>query len=506
MLALGRVVLPLLAVLLAMVGCTTEPSVDPAAPSTTHSSAPEPERAIDQVPAGPATQTWSRQMVAVEQPEIAGDDVTIAVVRARGDEMDIVALDLSSGVELWRAPYLPPQDVYATWLGFSVFESSSGDAYVVFQRGVEGAEPATQAPYVAVDPRTGKVIARTRTVTSYWPAVRCADGKDVCLAIGPDRFAPKTRWDLDRFKLAAERPPRAVPEGAHIDDSGLVTSYDGEFEERRVGWFHEGRLQWLKSVQKFNRAKGEWIIGGNAGPIYYESADTLVLSFIRRPTPGMLRRHAEGEVVRDDMVTDHRQVGVDVSTGKVAWTRSGVGTDCVAGRSYELPVRCRWTGARMHRIGWTEPRPKGLTLTVEGYDAATGSSIWERALPNTTARHQIASETFVSQADLVERGEVRPIISKDGAELVALEDGSGRPAEDEVFLCSRGLEFDYSTDRQGPQYMGRDRVVLYPCSHREKPMKADPTAGGLVTALGVEESGVYVVALRGRLVAYELSD
>jgi hypothetical protein len=97
------------------------------------------------------------------------------------------------------------------------FRSRGGREYVVFQNPSTGIGPgsAGRLSYLAVDPDTGKVRARTRPFVAGWPAIRCENDLDVCLEDSARESVDKLRWDLDTFELHPVPKPR--PQLASLD-------------------------------------------------------------------------------------------------------------------------------------------------------------------------------------------------------------------------------------------------------------------------------------------------
>lgn len=100
-----------------------------------------------------ATRAWSTRLDVLQAPVAAGD-VVVAAVAARGDEIDVVALDRADGAILWRRPLMVVDASVGAYLGDLVHESADGETYVVMQQAGTGRRLRPGAELAVPRPRS----------------------------------------------------------------------------------------------------------------------------------------------------------------------------------------------------------------------------------------------------------------------------------------------------------------------------------------------------------------
>jgi hypothetical protein len=464
---------------------------------------------IDTVAHGPVTVAWRRRVRPVMQPTVTGN-VAVAVVRARGDELDIVGLAVGDGHVVWRYPFYTPDAVHSAYFWPPVFTSRSGRSYAVFQRADTGAAlKADQAkPYLAVDPATGRIAARTRPMVAIWHATPCDFGGtevDVCLETGPGRTT--RRWRLDDFTIHTERDPHdAGKSGVYTvyGESGIVTI--GREASRGQGWRH--RISDLVGRHwEVDRRSAEPYVGHGV----------VVISAEKRPTARQERRLKRGGQVPIDRGLD-RTFGIDLKTGRLLWSHDDGELNCPSVAYVDAPIRCAFTGTLVFDKQWQAPRFEHIGLRVEGYDPTSGATTWSTPLESTAAEaeaRQVYQGGTADDHDVVVGKELGWLPARSGPEAVAWNDGSHLPLSSglrpaSVLLCENSVHFGYATD--GDPWPIRDTDTYVPCRVRRvrRPggpalaPSSTPSAVGLAIAGAAAGPGRYVVAYADRLVSYRV--
>ena len=497
--ALGAVVLAVL-----LTACTSEadrptgeaPPEEPSAATPTASSALPTQ----------AERLWSAPLRAMGPPVPAGDSLVV-VVQARGDELDIVSLDGESGEVQWREPFRATPNTAGVWLGHLVYTSAAGDPYVVHQLPAKGAGVADRpTPYVARDPGTGEVVARTRPLRTAFGATRCADGHDVCLRVGPETF-DDTRWVLGSWELRREPELPAGagtlgPEGPVYAVRGSDRGYSAITALGRAG--PDG---WRRPATAYLEGEA-WHLTANTG-WYDEESGVAVVAATHEVPQGALDRYQAGEPVALDQST-RRTLGIDGSTGRLLWQRDGADFRCLELTSPGVRVRCAVEGEVVHREGREEPRTRRISMSLEGFDPGTGEPTWSYELaPRVAARVVLDQDELDARVDRILDGETAMVLpGRDGWSVVSLTDGETRAVtDDEAVLCLATVPFTYALDVPGESVFDeeRERRVAEPCGVDGRTSRRPLGAAGLLAG-GVDlGDGVRAVALADRVEAYRLS-
>ena len=508
----------LLLALLVLAGCSGD--VDGSSlPGADHGSAPSvatstaPAMTID-VLATTATRAWSTRLEALQAPIPAGDAV-IAAVAARGDEVDVVALDSEDGEVLWRRPLMVLDASVGAFLGDLVHTAADGSTYVVMQQAPTGRalRPRMALPYLALDPVTGKVVARTRPVVAQFGAPACSDGIDACLRISPDDRFADTRWRLGSWELQPEEDP--VPPGTNALVPGSDVYTVGGPVGRYAAAKAVGRVGPPSWRVPHGRVTGSrrWLLDDDNG-LVDEKAGVAVVQLLETTDDAILDRYERGAVVRFPLAR-RRTTGIDLATGEVLWRHEGADIRCLDLTRWEVPVRCAFTGKRSYQQD-RDPRLESARGWLEGYDPRSGDTTWRQEL-STRAVRTLVLDVLRLDAEVdrvLDADDLAVVPTPDGARLLSLVDGSSRPVRaDEVLLCSTTASFRHRLDTDGTGVVGfgdqRARRIVEPCSRSGRALRADELdrlgADGLLTGAVDLGDGLRAVATRAAITAYRLS-
>ncbi|WP_224274890.1 PQQ-binding-like beta-propeller repeat protein [Nocardioides lacusdianchii] len=498
-------------VFLLLAGCTDSRGggrEDGDGPTPGRSPAP-PATVVDELPTS-ATRTWSTPVKALQRPVPAGD-VLVTVVAARGDELDLVALDRRDGAVRWRRPLMVVNSDVGAYLGELVHTSADGETYVVMQEARTG--PALRAgarlPYLALDPATGEVVARTRPVVAQFGAPACDDGLDVCLRISADDRFEETRWVLGSWELQPEKDRLPVGANSLVAGSDVYTVY-GPVQQyavaKAVG--RAGPRPWRLPHTRVTGGD-QWLLDDSNGMVD-EEAGVAVLQLLATTRDRDLERYERGQGVRFDLA-QRRTVGVDVETGDILWRHRGADIRCLELTRTEVPVRCAFSGARVYREG-AEPRLVSGRGFLEGFDPRTGETTWRQRLGSAAVRTLTLDVlTLDAEVDrIIDADELVVVPTPSGPRLLSLVDGSSRPvAAGEALLCRDSVPYRHRFDTADTGVGGfgdtRARQVAAPCRPDGKSSDEPLGATALLTG-GVDAGeGVHVVVRRGAVEGYTLS-
>lgn len=473
---------------------------------TAGASATTPTTVLDAAPTT-ATPVWSTRLDVVQAPVAAGD-VLVAAVAARGDEIDLVALDRTDGATLWRRPLMVVDASIGAYLGDLVHESADGEPYVVMQQAGTGRRlrPGAARPYLALDPRTGEVLARTRPVVARFGAPACHDGLDACLRISADDRFEETRWVLGSWELRPEKD--RLPAGANslVPDSDVYTVH-GPVRQyavaKAVGRI--GKSPWRVPHSRITGSR-RWLVDDESGFVDEETG-VAVVQLLPTLEDAVVRRYERGEVVRFDL-RQRRTAGLDLETGKVLWRHEGADIRCLELTRTEVPVRCAFSGQRSYQED-RDPRLVSAQGWLEGYDPRTGETTWREQL-GARAVHALVLDILRMDARVdrvVDADDVAVVPTPDGPNLLSLVDGSSRAIDAaEPVLCFATASFRHRFDTGGSGLGGfgetRARHFVEPCVATGKSLDRSAMdrlgAAALLTGAVDAGEGMRVLATRHR--------
>lgn len=483
------------------------------APEPAESSAASAATVVDELPTA-ATPAWSTRLDVVQTPVPAGD-VVIAAVTARGDEIDVVALDRDDGAVLWRRPLMVVNADVGAYLGDLVHESADGETYVVMQEAPTGGRlrPEVALPYLALDPRTGEEVAKTRPVVAQFGAPACDDGLDVCLRISREDRFDETRWVLGSWKLRPEKD--VVPPGRNslVEGSDVYSVYGpvkGYGVAKAIA--RAGDTAWRVPWQRIGGGP-RWLLDDGSGMVD-EEAGVVVVQLQPLPVDALVRRYERGEPVSIDLA-ERRTAGLDLATGEVLWRHPGADVRCLDLTRWELPVRCAFAGKRSYQED-RDPRLVSARGWLEGFDPRTGETTWRQELDRGAVRTLVFDfATMDAQVDRVRDADDLTVVpTPDGPRLLSLVDGSSRAvAAGAPLLCTATVAFRHRFDTSDTSSGGfgddRVRTFVEPCTAAGKAIArstgAEPGADALLTGAVDAGEGVRVLATRHAVQAYRLS-
>lgn len=450
-------------------------------------------------------QVWSVDARAVRTPEVVGETLVAPVV-ARGDELDVVGLDLASGEELWRHP-LHPSAMGGTSVGDLAYEAGDGTHWVVFQLARTGEEVRDEPrPYVAVDPADGRIVRRSAELHPVRDSYPCDDELDMCTMVRRGDDYVDVRWDLASGKLRDEA--QVGRPGSHQLDVGSEVravmdgndrSYMGLVEVARVGAF-----PWRRSAVDI-AGDDEWFLRHEVAQDL--AGDGLVVVQVdRMVTSEEVQRYESGEAVPAQVADDVAVVALDRFDGQEVWRREGDSLHCRELSRVTVPVRCAVGGSVVYAKD-QEPSLREATVDLEGYHPLTGETTWQVRLDDDATRVLLTGELDAPVVPYASHNDAFQVVpGADGAAVLALADGTTqRLADDATLLCPRTLRFRHVLDRSGSVYTPMRRMVSRSCTADGAAVAASPGAVGIVTG-GVEVGdGAWAVAYPDRISRYAVS-
>lgn len=478
-----RIFLGILLFVVVLTSCSRIPSEDPAGRHETIVGSPVVET---------VHRAWSTKLRTIGQPEIAGN-TAVVLVRAPGDTLAIVGLDVRTGRRLWRHPYRPSSIAGGYTTDPFVARSETGRRHVVFQRPDDDGPllPWTD-PLVAVHPRTGRIVHATEPVEVHDYLDSCLDGHDMCVTALKDGVDRRWRLDLDRRRLVEAND--GVPDGARMISDGGLFSTGGTPEH--LARATDGTSRWSTPMHKlFGPAHSSnfgWSVAyDEPARVYWGSVGR---SFTGADIDRMWRSRKRLNVV------GHGVVGFDATTGQVLWRRPGAEADCGTRSVEDLPVRCVPIGHYDEHepgqsVSWTIRR-----VRFEGFELRSGRTTW-----SVTLRGKAARKTTSRTRRLV--GALTNLRLGKGWRVASLHDGATSRAEPgEVFLCWDEIEsFDYVLSWEGGHR--RNGGYLYQaCNVAGRAAQGLPSARALKSvATGRAPGRRWLIATAGRVTAYRIT-
>lgn len=479
----------LLACLLA--GCT----------STTSNTQPEAERSQEVAPAAAYSMSdsvkpeWRTRLDVVGQPVVVDEVALVLAVVKR--TLHMVALDLSTGRQLWRKPYDASAFLTGTSLSPVTTKDSRGrDLAVLRVPDTNAVEGYYYAPLQAVALRSGKVVGETGQMGAHYA---CPDGRDVCLdgerfysgsPFEPGGLGPVTsgtqprRWD----PLRPRRDPEELggPDATfRLGDPGLFATQIGA---QRILRLKDGRQLWSRPMVATFGPRSESSHGWSID--YVEDADVYVGAVGHAFPQAMYDRFNRGRPVSYELSEVHQVVGLDGTTGNRLWRIHGGHPFCDLAALADaggFSVACV-ANARVTEQQELEIKRPGLTGQLMGFDPRSGETTWSVDLDRRTTETSIVGDLVVRAPDGVVVGT--------GEGRLAIDFESGRPTEvggDATTYCAEGVETIEPLDRNGG-------TLFFACTADGRPTKS------LVSEWGVaslpETHGWRVVSVKGSVLGY----
>jgi len=480
-----------------LAGCTSAPSGEQAEsePSGTSEDPAPAAYSMDET----AQPAWRTKLDVVGQPVVV-DDVAVVLTQPKGD-LHLVALDLTTGRELWRKPYDPIAFPMGSTLAPVVTKDAKGrDLVVLRQPAVDVEERGFYyAPLQAVLPRSGKVVGETGRGGVYYA---CPDGRNVCLdglynysgspldpgGIGPvTGGAPPSRWD----PLHPRRESRRLGGPDATFRLGLTDLYATRMGPQRIVRLEKSKQLWSRTMTaafgpRSSTGKG-WSVD------YVKEADVFTGAVGHTFASAVYDRYNRGRAVTYEHDEIYQVVGLDGATGERLWRIAGANPFCglaaLAEAAQAPPIACvvdgRTTEQQDHDI-----QRRGLSAQLMSYDPTTGEPTWSIEFDRRTAKDSVLD-------NLVVRAPSGAIVgTSEGLQAVDLADGSTAPAPDDlVTLCSDSVEKVGESERNGG-------TLFFACTPNGEPTKDAVTEWGVASL--PETAGWRLVSVKGRVLGYQL--
>jgi outer membrane protein assembly factor BamB len=299
---------------------------------------------------------WTAKLKAASDPKQA--DQGFALISLATNRLpEVVVLAADTGRVRWRAPASP--SLVATGIGMTVTVAASGRIVVWMKP--SGDYRAGMVDVVAADAMTGRRLWSVGRYGVTTNPLLCRAGKGICFTayLGVPGNDPGSTIQLDartgrvllERRLHGAESNRAIGEQLH-DTGGTLTRVNSQGVElwrKSTSEIFGGLPASPDNGWNIQRADGRYIAAlGTAPPIR---------------TVGQLA---------DLSAT----AGFDAATGKTLWVEPHTDLSCgVLQFDVHHPVRCRQRGVeKIDRGG--KPQFRGLDVTVEGFDPATGKVTW----------------------------------------------------------------------------------------------------------------------------------
>jgi hypothetical protein len=423
----------------------------------------------------------------------------VAGYATEGRELRLVALDPTSGRQLWRQPASLGAIVPGVPAG--VAEVDGRIAYLRPDR-----KGRLFARLVVADPATGDDVAVSPPLLFRSPPGPCTDGVDVC-ATSQEDYAGRALPHRMRVGTGAyvPDPGSRVPGGsrvlAQVDPADVLIEVGTEGVET-LGLVRDGALRWRTPLR-------------DAFPAGYSTDNGWSWDLFREQGVYAGTVFTADKVGRDgtrttDLGATAASAGLSTVDGSVLWRDRGswircsgsleAATDADRRDATVLPVRCRYRGTATSRPDGSESF-SGLAVTVEGFDPRTGRATW--SVPVGAAPSLAGSETAPAIA-----GQTQFLILTD-RDPVVLDVASGathQPRDGESFWCRSVVLFDYreAYDPDGPNPFKRvGGELATPCDRHGRPAKQLPSAAA-TTTIGASAGRFTVVAGEAGVTGYRI--
>lgn len=495
---------------LALTTACTAPPTPPDSPAASSPHKPPKDPATPRQPIAPRSTeriepVWTKKLEPIGQP-VLRDGVAL-IITGEGQLMDLVALDVESGKELWRKDYHPGDVPSGIVNGPSIAEDDEGRTRAVFlERNTIpeddwGSYNWTVA--VAVDLKTGKEVYRGKSseLVNNRPG-ECDDGTDLCYRRWrlSDGTLELVRVDLatGRVRHGKEAGPlggAAQPIGA----GGLVAVWG---EPQQIARADKDKVLWKKNMKSVFGSGATTSWGWSFD--YLEKKNLFIGAVGIRPRPDLDdEKFNELDSYTID-ATDQMIAGIDATTGKVRWRargshpwcRSNLGTSGTRfydGKAY--PVRCEFLSGSLQVPGNNKYRQAKARLV--GYDPLTGKAAWKSKPVEITRIDELFTAT-AGRGDYVLTG------GSGGNMVIDTTSGHSRKAAaHETFFCTSRAFYNLpiEPDEDSPTHGSGGRLYMS-CTATGK--KAKGYTVGAVTDADNTEEGTTVVAEEGRILGFRL--
>jgi hypothetical protein len=294
----------------------------------------------------------------------------------------------------------------------------------------------------------------------------CADGNSVCLD-GVDQSGNSTLVVLNPTTGALEHavsgPYRAMTENLFETSANKST-----FEQIT----QQGSVAWTKTVTSIFGSGYDPDNGWDMNPI--GSLDV-----------GTIENSGSGSSEGYDQ---EKTIGFSLASGAVAWTLNGE-YQCGGSLYFLTPsVTCAYSGT-IHATKKQENNGslKGLTLTLEGFNPATGARTWSLPVRNDEQIENGNAEILDDNRMLVTLANGQPAV------LDARTGTTTAVGKHQLFWCSTNNEFKVNESKDlNPDLMRAQTTLFHSCTASGKSAPGLPAT--MPDSVGSTVDGVYVWA------------
>lgn len=403
-------------------------------------------------------------------------DGVAVVYGTSGDDLLIYGLDPVTGAQLWSKPATLLTDESDS------IKVSEIDGAVAYFR-----PTGTQrlAQLVLADPKTGADL--TVSAPRYWYTlpVRCDDDAWVCLTSYVQQS--DGHWDMREFRVnrktgetAPGDPTDAPNDNTHaLPVADLFYSYPGDGSVQ-IGRHVDGSVLWSKpSTDIWGPTMPH--------PSFFTFWDPNGRDFAVMTTLGRGTDQTGGTQL--DLAKDVVSASFSLADGAVRWVSPGTSVGCSGDRNLgwdvsthsaeALAYRCRYTGSAVRNwsaLRGSELTTTGLSVTVEGFDPATGDARWSTDVGDARA---LADDTTTGGESALLDDAHLYVPNSAGGLVIDLQTGQSRPSvADDVLWCADEGTFH----RPEPYYAESTPILTAKRSGVVHPCRSDGTAAPLPTA------------------------
>jgi hypothetical protein len=434
-----------------------------------------------------AVEAWRAAGIKpIGQPVLAGG--TLVVYGTQDQDLYLYGVSPADGAILWKRAATPSRTLQGTALTPEVL-----DGHVVYFR--PDAKGVLMARLVVALPDTGNDLLVSDPMFFASHPSHCADGADICVrAYGPGRPLASQRFSVQAHGPVADAMP-PPPDSRFLGEDLLDV---GTRAPEMLAGFHDGATRWRAPLSRYFPAGYTSDHGW-----YFELFKTEQLHV---GGVASSRARTEGSVTTVDL-SMVQTVGIEATTGVLAWKAEGASMGCdakiqldrkVAEDRWEpWPVRCRYRGTLRYDSASGAVTYEGLDVTLEGFEVPTGKTLWSVPLG--------AAEAFMKEDhEPPAAGDSEVLVqSASGPLIVDLSTGAARPpVPDRAFWCESTAQFDYHEPRNPGEVTSQWRggTMLDPCGPDGSPTDTVPAhASRSVARVGQRT----VVATSQGLVAYD---
>ncbi|WP_417220458.1 PQQ-binding-like beta-propeller repeat protein [Arthrobacter sp.] len=448
---------------------------------------------------------WTKKLDPIGQPLL--QDGVALVITGEGQLMELVALDVKSGKELWRKDYHPGHVAHGIYTSPSITEDAKGRARAIFlQHGKIPDQDLGTYDWtvpVAVDLKTGKEIFRGKSseVANNRPGA-CNDGTDLCYQrwspvdgdselVHVDLVTRHIKYGHDAGPLGREFQP--------IGGGGLNTVWS---TPERIARVDKDKVMWKKSTESVF-GKGASASWGWAFD-YFKKKDLFIGAVGISPRPELSDEEFDKLESYTVDLTHDVLAGIDATTGKVLWKAEGSDPWCTSGLEMSstvlhggksFPVRCEYLSGT-YKVP-SKGRFHHAKARLVGYDPTTGKTMWKTKTVKVTRGGQLLQS-------VAGRGEY-VLTGKPGGNLVVdATTGKARKASTgETFLCTSTGTYALPVE-QGEDSLARANGSLLLSSCTSTGKKAKGYTVGAVKDIDNTEHGMTLISEEDRVSGFKL--